>query len=144
MAGLAVSIAGLIAGISSSIASAVNRNEDNLERRRQFTQTTVKELSDRGYNAVIVAGGYKSLGHTIMHEHSFGGVNYTVFAAPQDQFFIVENRGDGGYENWALSGTNWVRWGKIVKFHTHFWDENAMGKRFEVRDQSLFPGWALC
>lgn len=83
------------------------------------------------------------MGHAIKTEHHFEGINFTVLAAPKGQTMIVENRGDGGYENWALMGTNWVRWGKIVKFHTNYWNEDTMGKRFEVRDQNDFVGWSL-
>jgi hypothetical protein len=140
---LLISLTGLITGIASAIQASADKHADRLEKRKQFTQETVRKLSDEGYNAVIVAGGFKALGYTQVIEYSFQGVDYTVFAAPQGQVMIVENRGDGGYENWALQGTNWVRWGKIVKFHTHDWNDATMGARFEVRAQNDFPGWFL-
>lgn len=139
----AIGIAALVTSIITAIDGAVNRNADTLERRRQFTQETVRALSEKGYNAVVVAGGWKAMGHTQMTERNFEGIDFTVFAAPQGQVMIVENRGNGGYENWALEGTNWVRWGKIVKFHTHYWNEETMGTRFQIRDQNDFPGWSL-
>ncbi|KAH6889394.1 hypothetical protein B0T10DRAFT_487900 [Thelonectria olida] len=143
MAQVIIGIAGTVASIAQAIQSSVNRHADHLERRRRFTQETVRQLSEQGYNAVVVAGGWKALGHTQQTEECFEGITYTVFAAPQGQVMIVENRGDGGYENWALQGTNWVRWGNIVKFHTHYWNEGTMGNRFEVRNQNDFPGWFL-
>jgi len=140
---MASAIASIVISVAGLVNDAVNRHADSLEKRRQFTQKTVEALSEKGYNAVIIAGGWKAMGYTMKTEHHFEGINFTAFAAPQGQIMIVENRGDGGYENWALEGTNWVRWGKIVKFHTNYWNEDTMGKRFEVRDQNDFVGWSL-
>ncbi|ORY10006.1 hypothetical protein BCR34DRAFT_359421 [Clohesyomyces aquaticus] len=138
VAEIAIGLASLATSIVGAVASAVNRHADSLEKRKQFTQQTVAALSDKGYNAVIIAGGYKAMGHTIKTEHHFEGIDFTLFAAPEGQIMIVENRGDGGYENWALRGTNWVRWGNIVKFHTNYWNEHTMGKRFETTKDLVF------
>lgn len=111
-----------------------------MEKRRQFTQATVEELSSQGYNAVVVAGRHKAEGYTLKTNKCFEGVDFTILAAERDRVMIVENCGDGGYENWALMGVNWVRWGKIVKFHPG-WNEEGMGKAYEVRKRADFPGW---
>jgi len=140
MAASVLSIVGLAANIASTIITTINKNKNRREKRQQFTRSIVRQLSSQGYNAVIVAGPWRAWGYETMSEHCFEGVQYTLFAAPKDRLMIVENRGDGGYENWALCGSNWVRWGKIVKFHPH-WNSQTMGTPYETRDQKDFPGW---
>jgi hypothetical protein len=136
MAGLLVTIIGI--AIQQGVQEA-NRVADINERRKTFTTTTVRNMNDKGYNAVIVSSGYKAKGFAIKETHPFEGMDYTLFAAPRNQVMIVENRGDGGYENWALQGTYWVRWGKIVKFHPS-WNEH-MGTPYETRHENDFVGW---
>lgn len=144
MATTAISIAGIVATIVSTVIDAMNKRSSSLERRRQFTQDTVRALSEQGYNAVCICTPYKAAGYSMKKEHRFEGTTFTILAAPKgSSVMIVENLGDGGYENWALRGRNWVRWGKIVKFHAGQWKEKGMGKKYEVRNKKDFPGWEL-
>ena len=135
-----LSVVGLAANIASTVISTLKRKQDNRERRQQFTRALVRQLSSEGYNAVIVAGSWRAWGYETTSNHCFEGKQYTLFVAPKDRVMIVENRGDGGFENWALCGSNWVRWGKIVKFHPN-WNSKTMGTPYEVRHPNDFPGW---
>ena len=140
MAEIVLAGAALLATVIGTAVDNTNRAADIVEQRKQFTQECVRGLSEKKRNAVIVAGGYRAKGFENKTTHDFHGIQYTLFEAPRNQVMIVENRGDGGYENWALSGTNWVRWGKIVKFHP-YWNRATMGEPYETRDSAHFVGW---
>ncbi|CAI4212823.1 unnamed protein product [Parascedosporium putredinis] len=135
-----LSIVGLATTITTNLIAVAKKKEARRERSRQFTRTLVRQLSNEGYNAVVVAGPWRAWGYEASSDHAFEGKHYTLFAAPKDRVMIVENRGDGGFENWALCGSNWVRWGKIVKFHPS-WNSATMGTPYEIRHPNDFPGW---
>lgn len=144
---LSITIGLISAAISAAAlaASVEARAADTRNKRSKFNLKTVGELCDRGYNAVIVSNesGSYGKGYTVKQECFHDGLTYTVYAAPRTQTMAVQNNGSGGYENWALQGTNWVRWGKIVKFHPS-WNDATMGACYETRQQNHFPGWDFC
>jgi hypothetical protein len=125
-------------------------------RKRTFTYFCVQSLSEKGYNAVIVAPGWKAQSYETKREKKFEGVIYTIFAAQRGTTMIVENCGESGYENWALSGTNWIRYDKIVKFFRstelseYSCSTSTCGSKegkgharylYETRPRYEFPGW---
>jgi hypothetical protein len=125
-------------------------------KKRRFSYFCVRLLSEKGYNAVIAAPGWKAQNYETKLETKFEGVIYTIFAARRGTTMIVENCGESGYENWALSGTNWVRFDKIVKFFgstelresssrtsTSISKEEKGQARYmdEIRPRSKFSGW---
>jgi hypothetical protein len=116
-------------------------------KKRRFSYFCVRTLSEMGYNAVIVAPGWKAQNYETKLETKFEGVIYTIFAARRGTTMIVENCGESGYENWALSGIDWIRYDKIVKFFgsTELSDgkeEKGQAKyMYEILPCSEFPGW---
>jgi hypothetical protein len=125
-------------------------------RKRKFTYFCVQSLSEKGYNAVIVAPGWKAQNYETKRAKTSVGVIYTIFAARRGTTMIVENCEESGYENWALSGINWIRYDKIVKFFgstelseagsstnmSRSKDEDGQARcMYETRPRSEFPGW---
>ncbi|KAF3910034.1 hypothetical protein AA313_de0208803 [Arthrobotrys entomopaga] len=134
---------GVIVAVLGLATAEANRHADIAERRAQFTRNFVDKMSKEGFNVVIVAGRSRAMGDYEESEQYFEGKTYTIYTVPKGKPMIVQNRDDGGDENWALQGLNWVRWGKIVKFHEGKWNERTMGSKYEVRPQKDFPGWSL-
>jgi hypothetical protein len=126
-------------------------------KKRKFTFFCVRLLSEKGYNAVIIAPGWKAQSYETKREKEFEGVIYTIFAARRGTTMIVENCGESGYENWALSGINWIRYDRIVKFFgstelsesssntstTSSTEERGQARynMYEIRPCTEFPGW---
>jgi hypothetical protein len=89
-------------------------------------------------------------------EKTFEDVINTIFAARRGTTMIVENCGKSGYEKWAISGINWIRYDKIVKFFgstelsesssstntSRSEEENGQARyMYETQPRSEFPGW---
>lgn len=110
------------------------------EEREEFTRNYAPMLSSNGLNVVIISTRHMYKGDVSWTIKEVGGREYYVYMVPHNIEWGLENLGDGGYENWSISGQNWVRWGKIVKFHNH-WNSSSMGEPYQVRDQKDFPGW---
>jgi hypothetical protein len=148
-----------VAGLAAAFfVNQYHADDSRSTRKRKFTYFCVQSLSEKGYNAVIVAPGWKAQSYETKRAKKFEGVNYTIFAARRGTSMIIENCGESGYENWALSGTNWIRFDKIVKFFgsadlseysistststTRSKEENGRARyMYETRPRSEFPGW---
>jgi hypothetical protein len=131
-----------IAGFAASFfVNRYHAGACSSSRRQAYTQYLVQSLAEKQYNAVVVLSqGWKAKGYETKRPHTLDGRSYTILAARRFAgIMIVENCGAGGYENWAFSGTNWVRWDKIVKFFPA-WDKD-MGDPYETRPRWEFPGW---
>jgi hypothetical protein len=146
-----------VAGLAAAFfVNQYHADDSRSTRKRKFTYFCVQSLSEKGYNAVIVHPGWKAQGYETKREKKFEGVIYTIFAARRETAMIVENCGESGYENWALSGTNWIRYDKIVKFFgstelsEYSSSTSTSGSKegkghvrylYETRPRSEFPGW---
>lgn len=131
-----------IDSIAATIRPLVDTTDADL-----FTKETVRLWSERGYNAVIIhanglpkAQGYDYTATWSILEFGFLEKEFELFVSNRTHPMIAENKGDGGFVNWAFSNTSWVRWGNIVQFVPD-WNVDTMGDRNVIRPTSNFPGW---
>jgi hypothetical protein len=136
-----------VAGVEAAFfVNQYHADDCRSAKKRRYTYFCVRTLSEMGYNAVIVAPGWKAQSYETKREKEFEGVIYTIFAARRGTTMIVENCGESGYDNWALSGINWIRYDKIVKFFgsTELGESSSSTSRrfmYEIRPRCEFPGW---
>lgn len=83
---------------------------------------------------------YKVKGKPMKTVVNIRGVPISIFIAPSGTSWIFLNEGDGGYDNWALTGGNWVRYGKQVVFYSEITDDIKDSKGQDVGGKK-FPGW---
>ncbi|KAK9240820.1 hypothetical protein V1525DRAFT_139772 [Lipomyces kononenkoae] len=113
---------------------SVNKANGN---REQFVKSTVETLSNYGYNVVVLTGMFKLEGTVNAKQVTVCDTEYTILWADTQYQWVVQYFGDGGWENWALDGWNWQRFGQIVR-----WFVNAIdGSPYTVSPASDFPGW---
>ena len=100
----------LILAILGGVEKALEWNEDDNNKREQYTQQFVEQARAQFpyYNVVIIHPPHRVYGHST-HQHyelpmTVGTCGYEVYFSKIGDLFGLVNEGDGGYINWAFIG----------------------------------------
>jgi hypothetical protein len=98
-----------LAGAVAQEVMSFQKNDN--EKRERFTQQFVQDASGKypGYNVVIVHPQHSASGAQVIHQHyelpmTVGTCGYEIYFSPKGKAFSFENKGDGGFINWAFAG----------------------------------------
>lgn len=130
-------ITGMIVNFVKEIINEVKETDDAVS---QFFAYSMNYYRGLGVSVLMTRLAYKVKGVPLKTSVTVKSVPISIFIAPSNTSWIFLLEGDGGYDNWALTGGNWVRYGKCVVYYSEVTDDI---KDSQGQDAGLenFPGW---